>query len=80
MAARARRAVREIQVDDERRRPPIVTDQIRHQRLEFVGPPKKEPWGTFAMFEDVDGNQFVLSSRWASRQRAIAGAGRCQSG
>jgi len=30
--------------------------------VEFVGEPKRETWGTFAMFKDPDGNQFVLSS------------------
>jgi hypothetical protein len=30
--------------------------------VEFKGPPKKESWGTFAIFQDVDGNSFVLSS------------------
>jgi predicted enzyme related to lactoylglutathione lyase len=29
----------------------------------FVSPPKKEPWGTFATFEDPDGNHFVLSTK-----------------
>jgi predicted enzyme related to lactoylglutathione lyase len=31
--------------------------------VEFVAPPAKQPWGTFAIFNDVDGNQFILSSR-----------------
>jgi len=31
--------------------------------VEFAAPPKKEPWGTFVMLKDPDGNQFVLSSR-----------------
>ncbi len=31
--------------------------------VEFLSPPKKEPWGTFAVFKDPDGNQFVLSSK-----------------
>jgi hypothetical protein len=31
--------------------------------VEFVSPPKKEPWGTFAIMKDVEGNQFVLSPR-----------------
>lgn len=29
----------------------------------FLSPPQKAPWGTFAMFKDVDGNQFLLSSQ-----------------
>lgn len=31
--------------------------------VEFEKPPKKEPWGTSAIFKDPDGNKFVLSSR-----------------
>ena len=31
--------------------------------VEFVSKPEKQPWGTFAVFKDPDGNQFVLSSR-----------------
>lgn len=31
--------------------------------VEFVTPPTKQHWGTFAAFKDLDGNQFVLSSR-----------------
>ena len=31
--------------------------------VEFLSPPQKQPWGTFAVFKDPDGNQFVLSSR-----------------
>jgi predicted enzyme related to lactoylglutathione lyase len=31
--------------------------------VEFTAPPQKQPWGTFAIFTDPDGNQFVLSSR-----------------
>jgi catechol 2,3-dioxygenase-like lactoylglutathione lyase family enzyme len=29
----------------------------------FDTPPQKAPWGTYAVFRDPDGNQFVLSSR-----------------
>jgi predicted enzyme related to lactoylglutathione lyase len=28
-----------------------------------IGEPKREAWGTFAIFKDIDGNSFVLSSR-----------------
>jgi predicted enzyme related to lactoylglutathione lyase len=38
-------------------------DELRARGVEFIGPPKQEPWGTFALFKDVDGNQFVLSSK-----------------
>ena len=31
--------------------------------IEFLSPPKTEEWGTSAMFRDVDGNQFLLSSK-----------------
>jgi predicted enzyme related to lactoylglutathione lyase len=31
--------------------------------VEFAQPPTTQPWGTFAIFKDVDGNQFVLSSK-----------------
>ena len=37
--------------------------QLGERGVEFVSPPQKQPWGTFAMFKDPDGNQFVLSSR-----------------
>ena len=30
--------------------------------VEFVKPPKVEPWGTSAIFRDSEGNQFVLST------------------
>ncbi len=31
--------------------------------VEFAGPPQKQPWGTFAILKDSEGNQIVLSSR-----------------
>jgi hypothetical protein len=31
--------------------------------VEFEADPKKEHWGTSAIFKDVDGNKFVLSSK-----------------
>jgi predicted enzyme related to lactoylglutathione lyase len=40
------------------------TYQELHMRgVEFTAPPQKQPWGTFAVFKDPDGNTFVLSSR-----------------
>jgi predicted enzyme related to lactoylglutathione lyase len=36
--------------------------QMSAKGVEFVGPPEKQPWGTFAKFKDPDGNLFVLSS------------------
>jgi catechol 2,3-dioxygenase-like lactoylglutathione lyase family enzyme len=38
-------------------------DELSAKGVEFVGKPKKEPWGTFATLKDPDGNQFVISSR-----------------
>jgi uncharacterized glyoxalase superfamily protein PhnB len=47
----------------------LATDNVEqtYQELvakgvEFISPPKKQAWGTFAMFKDPDGNQFLLSS------------------
>ncbi|MFN7964070.1 MAG: VOC family protein [Acidobacteriota bacterium] len=31
--------------------------------VEIVSPPKDEPWGSYMIIKDPDGNQFVLSSR-----------------
>ena len=31
--------------------------------VEFQQPPKKESWGTSAIFKDLDGNTFALSSK-----------------
>ena len=36
---------------------------LKAKGVEFVQEPKKEHWGTSAIFKDVDGNQYVLSSR-----------------
>ena len=38
-------------------------EELSKQQVEFVSPPQKQPWGTFAVMKDPDGNQFVLSSR-----------------
>lgn len=38
-------------------------EELSGRGVEFLSPPQKQPWGTFAMFKDPDGNQFVLSSR-----------------
>jgi catechol 2,3-dioxygenase-like lactoylglutathione lyase family enzyme len=38
-------------------------DQLVARGVEFVQPPKRESWGTSAIFKDPDGNQFVFSSR-----------------
>ena len=36
--------------------------QLGEKGVEFATPPTKQPWGTYAIFKDPDGNQFVLSS------------------
>jgi catechol 2,3-dioxygenase-like lactoylglutathione lyase family enzyme len=37
--------------------------ELNGRGVEFVSAPQTQPWGTFAVFKDTDGNQFVLSSR-----------------
>jgi catechol 2,3-dioxygenase-like lactoylglutathione lyase family enzyme len=37
--------------------------QLTSRGVEFTTPPETMPWGTFAIFKDLDGNTFVLSSR-----------------
>lgn len=37
--------------------------QLSYRGVEFLGPPERQPWGTFVKFRDPDGNSFVLSSR-----------------
>jgi catechol 2,3-dioxygenase-like lactoylglutathione lyase family enzyme len=38
-------------------------DELVAAGVEFTAAPKKEEWGTSAIFKDADGNSFVLSSR-----------------
>jgi predicted enzyme related to lactoylglutathione lyase len=38
-------------------------EELRARGVEFQQPPKKESWGTSAIFKDVDGNTFVMSAR-----------------
>jgi predicted enzyme related to lactoylglutathione lyase len=37
--------------------------QLLAKDVEFVKPPTKQPWGTYAIFKDWEDNQFVLGSR-----------------
>lgn len=37
--------------------------QLSLRGVQVLGPPEKHPWGTFAAFQDPDGNTFGLSSR-----------------
>lgn len=38
-------------------------ETLRSRGVEFVAPPKKEPWGTSVIFKDSEGNQLHLGSR-----------------
>lgn len=38
-------------------------EELKAKGVEFVSEPQDQPWGTFAVMKDVDGNQFVLSSK-----------------
>jgi predicted enzyme related to lactoylglutathione lyase len=38
-------------------------DELTARGVEFVAAPQEQPWGTFAIMKDLDGNRFVLSSR-----------------
>ena len=40
-----------------------TADGMKAKGVVFAKDPKKEQWGTSAIFKDPDGNQFVLSSR-----------------
>jgi predicted enzyme related to lactoylglutathione lyase len=37
--------------------------QLSARGVEFSTPPTKQPWGTYAVMLDADGNRFVLSTR-----------------
>jgi catechol 2,3-dioxygenase-like lactoylglutathione lyase family enzyme len=37
-------------------------EELVAKGVEFVTPPTKESWGTFAVFKDIDGNRFVMSA------------------
>jgi predicted enzyme related to lactoylglutathione lyase len=38
-------------------------EELLARGVEFAGPPQKQPWGTFAIMKDSEGNQIVLASR-----------------
>ena len=38
-------------------------EEMSARGVEFQGPPKTEHWGTSAIFKDLDGNVFLLSSK-----------------
>jgi predicted enzyme related to lactoylglutathione lyase len=37
-------------------------DELKAKGVEFDKPPTAQPWGTFAIMKDSEGNQFVLST------------------
>jgi catechol 2,3-dioxygenase-like lactoylglutathione lyase family enzyme len=40
-----------------------TAEAMKAKGVEFASDPRKESWGTSAIFKDPDGNQYVLSSR-----------------
>jgi predicted enzyme related to lactoylglutathione lyase len=38
-------------------------EELLAKGVEFAGPPQKQPWGTFVIVKDSEGNQIVLSAR-----------------
>jgi len=38
-------------------------EEMKKRGVEFSEGPTKQDWGTYAIFKDVDGNQFVLGSK-----------------
>lgn len=38
-------------------------NELLGRGVEFAGPPQKQPWGSFVMMKDSEGNQIVLASR-----------------
>jgi catechol 2,3-dioxygenase-like lactoylglutathione lyase family enzyme len=36
--------------------------ELKSRGVEFLGEPEKQPWGTYVLFRDPDGNTFCLSS------------------
>ncbi|GAB4560607.1 MAG: glyoxalase superfamily protein [Anaerolineae bacterium] len=38
-------------------------EQLTQKGVRFVQPPDKQPWGTYAVFEDSEGNRLMLVER-----------------
>jgi len=36
--------------------------ELKARGVEFEGTPQEQPWGTYTMFKDSEGNRFVLGS------------------
>lgn len=47
-----------IECDDVRK----TYDELRAKGVEFDKPPQEQPWGTFTIMRDSEGNQFVLGT------------------
>ena len=37
-------------------------EELKKRGVEFDGPPEKQPWGSYAMFKDSEGNKFVIAT------------------
>jgi len=37
--------------------------ELKAKGVEFTAEPTKQPWGTFAIFKDLDGNTFVMGTK-----------------
>lgn len=37
--------------------------QLKQRGVEFLHEPKTQPWGTYTIFKDPEGNQFVMGSK-----------------
>ena len=37
-------------------------EQMKARGVEFEAPPQKQPWGSYAIFKDSEGNRFVVGS------------------
>jgi len=37
-----------------------TVEQMRLNGVEFIQEPRAMPWGTYAIFKDIDGNEFIL--------------------
>lgn len=40
-----------------------TADELKAKGVEFAQDVKREPWGTFAIIKDPDGNQYVIASK-----------------
>ena len=38
-------------------------EELKGKGVEFEGPPRKQPWGTFLSMKDSEGNGIILSTR-----------------